>query len=39
MTDKQGLVVSRSMLRLPIALVVAGAVALVAGLIVSPAHT
>ncbi len=39
MTDKQGLVVSRSMLRLPIALVIAGAVALVVGLVVSPERT
>ncbi len=39
MTDKQGLVVSRSMLRLPIALVIAGAVALIAGLLISPERT
>jgi hypothetical protein len=39
MTDNQGLVVSRSALRIPIALIAAGAVALVIGLIVSPERT
>lgn len=39
MTDNQGLVVSRSMLRIPSALVAVGAVALVVGLVVSPERT
>ncbi|HEX2688247.1 MAG TPA: hypothetical protein VHN14_16570 [Kofleriaceae bacterium] len=39
MTDKQGLVVSSSMRRLAIALVVAGAAALVLGLLISPERT